>query len=280
MPMHRTLVTTTDGSTESFGVLPHAAFLAQAAGLRLVVLHIVDDATERASAPRQVEALVAQRERSLRREIGSALQRLRIDADVRITRKPAGQRVHETILDEAVRHGAVALAMHSRGDNRMRTAVIGSTALRVLASAHMPVMVTTSQTTNAVPSASYSVLASTDGSARADVLGVALAALLRDAEITVLATRVASDGSVGPPLRLLAERLARWFPPHIPVHLATEHHRDAMMSVPQQLIATAEEHHVQAIAVSTRAFQFPRRFLGSVGLGLLAQSPVPLILAR
>lgn len=278
----RSLVVTTDGSPRSFRVLGHAQQLAAAAKLDLHMLHVFDDSAEQASLPAYMVAdQVARRRKEVESKIRVELRKRRLHAGLTVIMKPVHRRLAETILDGAVSLGAVALAMDSRGENLARTTVLGSTALRVLAGSHLPVMVSADSTREVDKGRSQRILTCADGSAAAESIARSMTAMLLDARLAISVLAI-EEQSLLPPRRTLelATRIARWFPPHIEVQRAIQR-APGRGDIASEIVAAAAANGASAIALTTRGFRLAHRlFPGSIGLAVLAKSPVPVILGR
>jgi nucleotide-binding universal stress UspA family protein len=277
------LVATTDGSARSFGVLPHAARLAEAAHLEFRVLHILDDAFERAAFPGEVQVRVGRRTREVRSAISHELAAIGASARITIRVKSPSQRIWEAIVDEAVALGAVALAMDTRGQNLLRTAVIGSTSLRVLAASHMPVLMTSEATLPARGgNHTFKILACTDGTARSDAIGPAMTSMLlgSDVMISVLRFSEEHDEPMDHSAALRATQFARWFPPNVPVKQIRQLPRGVPLpGVAADVLAVADAEGADVVALATRGHKLRHRILSqSVGIAVLKESRLPVLL--
>ncbi|MCC7363510.1 MAG: universal stress protein [Dehalococcoidia bacterium] len=280
--MRRTLVATTDGSARSFCVFPHAARLADACGLELCVLHVVDDTADRTAFPSDAPFRTARQMAEAYESISEELRRLGIEASIETQVKPPAVRMDQALLDAAVNLGAVALAMDSRGQGLVRTAVAGSTALRVLAESHMPVLMTAGIGPPEPKPGPYEIMACTDGSARADAIGPALALLFRGASASIAVLQVADEEPGLAGALDVAAHLPRWFAPETPVR--TVRYGDlsaARGTVAGNIAAAAAEAGVDVLALATRGFRLSHRIArGSTGIAVLGQSPVPVLFAH
>jgi nucleotide-binding universal stress UspA family protein len=285
--MTRTIVAATDLSERSFDVIPHAARLASAAGLHLVVLHAVNSTAITTAFPNQAERLIEEAAASAHHKIASALQVRGHSLTIHVTWNLPNEPLVDAILDGAVESGAILLAMASRGASLLRAVVPGSTAIRLFAHTHLPVLTTGDAL--APPAADgrpYHILFATDGSAAAEAVAHASAVLLAEGgpwRVTVehVDTPGLGGGVAAERIEARVRQLARWFPPETEVQTAIAAAAGPPAQIAAALCEAAVERQADAIAISSRSFRPLTRVLaGSVGMEVLRRSPVPVIFGR
>lgn len=276
--MQRALVATTDGSERSFRVFPSAIRLAAAARVEFRVLHVIDDTVERTAYPSDAQDRVAKRMIETRARIAEELEKLGTPAQVSMALKPQRVSLAQAILDAAVAMGALALAMDSRGQDLVRVATLGSTARRLLASSHIPILMTSSAFDATPGDGTYRVLACTDGSAAADAIGQALTGLMldADAELAILHLDEPYDEPLPPSAAMAVDQLARWFPSHIQATQVEDPGDEG--DIADRIVAAAAQEGAEVIALASHGFRLARRIgQGSVGMSVLGKSPLPML---
>lgn len=179
------------------------------------------------------------------------------------------------------------MAMDSRGAGALRHALLGSVAMGIIGNSKLPVLVTGQKAEAPAPGGALRLVVTNDGSAAALDVVNELAPLLegREVEVTLLRVYEAAIGDAGRQAEAESaaaelEAVARRFPKEPAVRVAVEAAK-GLEKVDAAIVRVAVECGANAIAMSTHGHSARRHLLaGSVALGVLAKSPVPLILAR
>lgn len=278
------ILVTTDGSPRSLTALPHAAALARAAGSTLTLLRVLDqlmdlgdhfavkldDAVERATA--EWEASLA-----------AALQSAGVEGDSVVVKKEPREDTWRTIIRAADDQGASLIAMDSRGAGAIRHALMGSVSMGILGHTTLPIMITgpkiqpTASQTNG-----YHIVATSDGSPASLAVLRALRPLAETTNVNITLLRLC-----WPAARHSAEDCAaqlRSFRSELPASArVTEEVREMTLTdgAAPAIVAVAGELGASAIAIATHGHSAAYHlFGGSTALGVVSQSPVPVILAR
>ena len=273
MNVKKPVLVTTDGSTHSHRVLPHAALLATALRAPLVLLQVAEGA-----------------ETDIGRAAGDAadtLERLGIEGEVLAEARQAEEETAAAILRVADRLGAAVLSIDSRGHGALRHALHGSVAMDVLKTASLPMLVSgPNLELPAAEAAPYRIVATSDGSPASEAVLSRLAGLAANG-IAVTLLRVHEHEPGGrdneAALRTCREQLEatrRMLPASLSVDIVV---RDIPLGagVDTAIIETAQEVGAHAIAMSTHGHSARRHVvMGSVAMTLLGRSPLPLLLAR
>jgi nucleotide-binding universal stress UspA family protein len=274
MNVKKPVLVTTDGSTHSHRVLPHAALLATALRAPLVLLQVAEGA-----------------ETDIGRAAGDAadtLERLGIEGEVLAEARQAEEETAAAILRVADRLGAAVLSIDSRGHGALRHALHGSVAMDVLKTASLPMLVSgPNLELPAAEAAPYRIVATSDGSPASEAVLSRLAGLAANGGIAVALLRVHEHEPGGrdneAALRTCREQLEtarRMLPASLSVDVVV---RDIPLGagVDTAIIETAQEVGAHAIAMSTHGHSARRHVvMGSVAMTLLGRSPLPLLLAR
>lgn len=277
------LLTTTDNSPHSFRVLPHAALFARALGWELALLRVLDPLVDAAQEPgRTLEEATASATGRWREELRALLDRDGIAGEAMVRLKDRGEDMHQALLRIAGETGAAMLAMDSRGAGALRHALLGSVAMGVVGNSRLPVMVTGGEAQPPQPADRLRIVITNDGSPAALDVANALAPLLEGKNLDVTFLRICDEGEQAreEETRAGLEAMARLIPPGPRVDVAVEPATD-LEKVETAIVRAAQERGAHAIAMSTHGHSARRHLLaGSVALGVLGQSPVPVILAR
>ena len=273
MNANKTVLVTTDGSTHSHRVLPHAALLAAALGSRLTLLSVLD----RSQVDGRTEA-----------ELRATLARVGIDGDTRAERQDDGESTATTILRVARQLDAACLALDSRGYGAIRHVLHGSVALDLLQNAGLPLLVSGPNLEHEAPDAEpYRIVAANDGSPASEAVLRALAPLLEAGRFVVTLVRVhehepggRDDAAAMETCREELTRARGLLPGGLKVEtLVREIPRGG--GVDTAIIEKALELNAHAIALSTHGISASHHVLmGSVATIMLGRSPLPLLLAR
>lgn len=282
------IVVTTDGSPRSLGVLPHAREFAMATGSELILLRVLDpkkDVKRRSGVAvhKDVEPRLAE----WREQLATALNSASVPGEPMVDVMQRGERVHESILRVADELGAAMIALASRGSNMVRRAVLGSVATRVLGCSTLPIFVGGPDLKEPGRYRRYRILATSDGSPASRQVLDAIDPFLKSGAIDVelLRVYVATVGDQGEPVELakcrreMAELRAQ-----LASGVRVRSHVSALGSfniVENEILDSAHQMRVRAIAMSTHGHSARHHLLlGSMSLGILARSPLPVILAR
>jgi nucleotide-binding universal stress UspA family protein len=277
------VLVTTDGSDRSRHVLPHAARLAAETHQELRLVRVLDPLLDAANVvtPSLDDAL-AEVKRSWEPQLRAMVAESGPGTYEIATRKH-GENVSGTILRVATDCGATIIALDTRGSGALRHALLGSTAMEVAGAGRFPVFLT-GQHVHEVPSApGYHILAAYDGSQKA--LGVLralepllTAATVRLSVLTVVKGVKAPLEPQGSDSELEAVRSA------LPAGFAFDfvvHPIPPGGGIDAAIVNQAVERNAHAIALSSHGHSAGRHiFAGSTAMGILGQSPLPVILAK
>ena len=273
MNAKRPVLVTTDGSSHSHRVLPHAALLAGALDTRVTLLHVLEKSEARGGAEAELRA---------------TLVRLGIDGDVRAEAPQNRERPAAAILRMSKQMDAACLAMDSRGHGAIRHALHGSVALDVFKSAGLPLLVSGPNLEPAVRRAEpYRIVLANDGSPASEAVLRALSPLIESGSFEVTLLRVhehepggKDDAAAMEVCRQELTRARGLLPSDASVEtLVREIPRGA--GVDTAIIEKALELNAHAIALSTHGQSAMRHVvMGSMATTMLGRSPLPLILAR
>jgi nucleotide-binding universal stress UspA family protein len=267
----RPVLVTTDGSSRSHRVLPHAAVLADALGTRVLLVSVVDEA----EVP---QAKV---------DLSATLSRLGIAGDVLAAAAQPKEDVAAAILRLAREADAALVALDSQGHGALHHVLHGSVTHALLRQADRPLLV---GGPNLEPPASrepYGLLITTDGSPASEAVLRALAPLLTPDRFEVTLLRVHEHESAGEDNAAALEACQRQLeqarallPEALKVTLLVrEIPRGG--GVDTAIIEKALELNVRAIGLSTHGMSASEHVLmGGLATLLLGRSPLPLILAR
>lgn len=282
------LLTATDSSPRSLRVLPHAAKFASGLGLELVLARVFDPRVDAASERGVTLAEATESAtRRWREELQALLQREGIAGEALVGQKGRAEEMHAALLRTAEEAGAVMLAIDSRGAGALRHALLGSVAMGVVGGSKLPVLVTGQAAEPPAPAGPLRIIVTNDGSPAALDVVNELVPLLAGKRVAVTLLRVyeATIGDAGKQAEeeqaLAALRqVAALFPGGPLVDVVVEAVRE-FEKVDAAIVRIARERGANAIAMSTHGHSARRHLLaGSVALGVLGKSTMPLILAR
>ena len=267
------ILCTTDGSHQSLHVLPHAATFARATGMEIALVRIYEDdgrAEENSDRPQSLHTALA--------EYG-------IGGRVIVAERGTNEDTATAIARVASEAGAAIIAMDSRGVGAMRHAIFGSTAINVLRKSPCPVFVTGPAAGPASAADPYRLAITTDGSPASRSAFVKLGPLLESACIPVEIIGVYVPALADAPLTIELERreatcraaaamLPQCIHSTVGVTRAEEFERTE-----HAIVRAAHEAGASAIAMGTHGRgRSLHLFLGSVALGTVERSDLPVIL--
>lgn len=267
------ILCTTDGSPQSLHVVPHAAAFARAAGMEIALARVYEDdhrAGDDGSRAAAVEAML--------NDHGIAGRAI-------VAERGKDEDTASAIARVASEAGASIIAMDSRGVGAMRHAIFGSTAINVLRKSRCPVFVTGPAAGAASTADRYQLAITTDGSPASRAAFVKLGPILESACMPVAVIGVYVEALADAPLTIELERreatcraAAAMLPGCIPssVHVtrAAEFERTE-----HAIVHAAHEVGASAIAMGTHGRgRSLHLFLGSVALGTVERSDLPVIL--
>lgn len=277
------ILVTTDGSDRSRQVLPHAARLARETGQRLRLVRVIDPLTDAANvlSPSLAEALA-----EVKRRWEPGMQAMLAESGegtIDIPERRHGESVSGTVVRVANECGATLIATATRGSGALRHALLGSTAMEIVGAGGPPVMLT-GQHVHEVPAApGYHIVAAYDGSQAAlGVLG-ALEPILLTGRVRLTVVTVVKG--VKAPLEPQGDETERAAVRGVlPEGFAFEfvvHPIPVGGGIDAAIVNQAVERDAHAIAISTHGHSAARHvFAGSTALGILGQSPLPVIVSR
>ena len=267
------ILCTTDGSHQSLHVVPHAAALAQAMGLELALTRIYEGGS---AAPDDGERV---------KELHAALGECGATGRPIVAWRQDGEDTASAIARVAAEAGASLIAMDSRGVGAVRHAVFGSTAINVLRKSGCPVFVTGPAAGPAARAEGYHLAITTDGSPASRSAFVKLGPLLEASCLPVSVIGVYVPELADAPLTIELERreatcraaaamLPGCITPSVRVVRGEEFERTE-----HAIIRAAHEAGANAIAMGTHGRgRSLHLFLGSVALGTVERSDLPVIL--
>jgi len=267
------MLCTTDGSHQSLHVLPHAAAFARAAGMEIALARVYEEGEGWPDHDVRREALHA------------ALAECGAGGRVIEEGRGTGESTAGAIARAAANAGATMIAMDTRGVGAMRHAIAGSTAIDVLRGSRLPVFVTGPGTGPAAKADGYRLAITTDGSPASRAAFVKLGPLLEASCMPVSVVGVYVPELADAPLTIELERreatcraaaamLPACITPSVGVVRAEEYERTE-----HAIIRAAHEIGASAIAMGTHGRgRSLHLFLGSVALGTVERSDLPVIL--
>lgn len=269
--MYQRILVPLDGSPFSEEVIPHAAGLASVHGTELVLLRIVDKASDERQAKDYIDALATTH---------GATGLCRVDSGD----------AARAILDEAGRAPATLLAMTSRGHSGLMELVLGSVARRVVRGAGAPVLVyhpTGTKAPTRAPVAPRSVVVPLDGSPLPEAMAQDAARFARWAGAgleVVSAVQPAAAAKVGGAPGREMPTLESGYVHSQAVELARQHGVNADWEVlhgdPVDAITghVAGRRDVILAMVTRRQDALEAALLGSVTSGCLRRAGVPILM--
>lgn len=267
------LLCTTDGSHQSLHVLPHAAAFAHAAGMEVALARIYDAGEGGDGAGSRVQGL-----HSALAECGAAGRAI-------VAERRKGEDTASAIARVAAEAGAAMIALDSRGVGAMRHAIVGSTAIDLLRKSPCPIFVTGPAAGPPASSSEYRLAITTDGSPASRAAFVKLGPLLEASCLAVSVIGVYVPELADAPLTIELERreatcraaaamLPGCITPSVRVVRGEEFERTE-----HAIIRGCHEARANAIAMGTHGRgRSLHLFLGSVALGTVERSDLPVIL--
>jgi nucleotide-binding universal stress UspA family protein len=278
------LIVTTDGSERSLRVLPAARQFAEAAGADVSLLRVLDPrqdlSGELAPTVKEATERVAARWRV---ELEEVLRANGIAGQVEIPLRGRAEDIYRVILGAAKAGECDMIAMATRGAGLLRHAFLGSAGMGVLANASVPVMLTSGETDLPELRGTYHVVLTDDGSPASEsiipvVSRVLVPGRMRVTVLYISGARIESD----PPeaIRERLEGVRRRLPEGVESQVAIQE-IPLLAGVDSAIVAFARENGANAIASATHGHSARRHLVaGSVAMGVLKHSPVPVIMAR
>lgn len=282
------IVVTTDGSLRSFSVLPHARAFAAATGAELILLRVLDPSHDverrRGVAAHQAATMVTNQ---WKEELAAVLESFGVSAHPMVSVMRKGERVHDAILRVADEAEAQMIALTSRGSGPVGHALFGSVAMGVVGCSGLPVFTAGPNLAGVRRHRRYRILATTDGSETSRRVLNAIEPFLTGPKIAVALLRVymATVGDRGDRVEMAecrdeVQALKRTFAPGTVAGVIVSR-LPALHTLHSEIVSKAMGLHANAIAMSTHGHSARHHLLaGSTALGVLAQSPVPVIFAR
>ncbi|MCC7364902.1 MAG: universal stress protein [Dehalococcoidia bacterium] len=283
------LVVTTDGSDRSLCVLPHAAAFAEAAGLPLVVMRVLDpwhDAGDEFAL--KLDEAIAKVSDRWRTELAPKIEAAGATAEIHIGQRKRGEDMYRSILREATDLDAGMLAMDTRGaGGAVRHALFGSVAMSVVSHTEMPVMTSGACIAVAEKPAPYHLLITADGSEGANAVFTEVGPLLAGGGVKVTLATIYEpkfgDAGDEPEMRKAHARLEGLrgrLPADIDVDIVVRR-IEALGGVDTAIMEVAHDVGANAIAIATHGHSARYHLLaGSTALGIVKRSELPVILAR
>lgn len=278
------VLVTTDGSERSLHALPHAAAFARATGSRLTLLRVLDPLLDLGNQfALHVDEAVDKTAATWRGELASALTGAGITGDAIIARKLHGEDTWDTIIRVASGIGASLIAMDTRGAGAVRHALLGSVAMGLVGHAELPIMVTGPSIQPPAADSSYRIVATTDGSPASLAVVRALEPIIETGAVDVTLLRLCWPGTADHSAADCTAQL-RAFRQGLPdSQRVTEDVREMSLvnGAAPAIITVAQALGASAIAMATHGHSAAYHlFGGSTALGVVTQSPLPVILTR
>jgi nucleotide-binding universal stress UspA family protein len=278
------IIVTTDGSERSRHAIPHAAAFAQALGMQLGLLQIIDPEEIKPgplSWPRRLKAAIAQQEGLL----SAIAAEESVEAQPLVGALHKGESTADAILRCADEQGGQMIVMDSRGHSTLRHTLLGSVTMGVLAGSEIPLMVTGPEIVPPRAADGYRIVATSDGSKASEDIFAALLPFLSRVQVDLLTVYVPRLGDAGDQAEMAAchdklTDLQRQLPQLSQCQTIVK--RAVDLELPEAIvIETARELGANALAMSTHGHSAQRHFLlGSFAAACIARSPVPVFLAR
>jgi nucleotide-binding universal stress UspA family protein len=283
------ILITTDGSDVSKQAIPHAGRLAAALDARLLLVRVLNALTdlgdvEGVGVAEAVERAAA----SWRADLEAMLAEAGVAGEALVARQHRTEDIHSAILRVAAERDGALIAMHARGVGAIRHALLGSVALGVLGHTPLPLLLTGAKVGQpAKAPGSYHIVVTSDGSPASAGIVPALRTILTSPGVRVTLLRICElrSGRASPQgeveaARAQLERLRLQLPAttrsEVVVCLCT-----GSEDVSSAIIGAARSAGADALAMATHGHSALHHLLaGSVALGVLAESPIPLILCR
>lgn len=279
------VLVTTDGSERSLHALPHAAAFARATGSQLTLLRVLDPLLDVGDQfALHVDEAVEKTTAAWHRDLSGALANAGITGDALVVEKVHGEDTWDSIISAATGMSASIIAMDTRGAGAVRHALLGSVAMGLVGHAELPVMVT-GPSIHPPPSttAGYRILATTDGSPASLAVIRALGTIIETGAVDITLLRLCWPGTASHGAPDCAAQL-RQFRESLPdSQRVTEEVREMALvnGAAPAIVAVAQELGASAIAMATHGHSAAYHlFGGSTALGVVTQSPLPVILTR
>ena len=278
------VLVTTDGSERSLHALPHAAAFARATGSQITLLRVLDPLLDVGNQfALHVDEAVEKVSAAWQAELTSTLAGAGISGDALVARKVHGEDTWDTIIRVAGSLGASLIAMDTRGAGAVRHAILGSVAMGLVGHAELPIMVTGPSIQPPAADSSYRIVATTDGSPASLAVVRALGPILETGAVDVTLLRLCWPGTASHSTADCAAQL-RAFRQGLPDSLRVMEDVREMALVngaAPAIITVAQELGASAIAMATHGHSAAYHlFGGSTALGVVTQSPLPVVLTR
>lgn len=278
------ILVTTDGSPRSLTAVPHAAALARATGSTLTLVRVLDQLMDLGDhLAVKLDDAVARATADWEARLAAALQSAGVEGDAVVVKKEPREDTWRTIIRAADDQGATLIAMDSRGAGAVRHALMGSVSMGILGHTSLPVMITGPSIQPMASQANgYHIVATSDGSPASLAVLRALRPLAESANVNVTLLRLCWPGASHSSEDCAAQ--LRSFRAELPDSArVTEVVREMTLTdgAAPAIVAVAGELGASAIAIATHGHSAAYHlFGGSTALGVVSQSPVPVILAR
>jgi nucleotide-binding universal stress UspA family protein len=285
------ILVTTDGSRRSLRVLPHAARLAAVTRTSLLLTRVLDPLTDCGDvvAPSLAEATRVVSAR-WQKELDALAAGSGVAATASVVVKARQESLAHAIMRHAEEREVRLIAIATQGGGFLRRVALGSVAVGVLTETTLPVLLGGPKLRAPQDAKPYRVLVTTDGSHAAGLTLPGLRHVLElapsaDVALELLRVHEAAFYQQAPALALaesdkqlaaFRRRAPRRFAIESEVREAERHGR-----VPEEILASAEAHHADAVWMSTHGASWSHQVLvGSIALAMVERSPVPVVLTR
>lgn len=282
-----TLLVAIDTSHSASPVVAHAAAFARAAGLHLNVTRVLDPMLDYVGGPDTSETVAASVRASWEDEMRKLLEANGATGSTRVTLMRQGERIHQAIVRAAMEADAQAIALGSHGASVMRHAVLGSVAMGVVGNTELPVFVVGPRADAPPEGDAYNIVVAEESDKGTQAPLARLAPLmdgntLRLTLLNVYESRLGDRGEreemVAANVRLGEQRDSFPFADRVDVVVRALHDFERLDGA---ILRIADETSAQAVCMTTRGHSTRRHILaGSVAVGVLKHSPVPVMLLR
>ena len=278
------VLVTTDGSERSLRALPHAVAFARATGSQVTLLRVLDPRLDLGDQPGlSLEDAVKTATAEWQSAMAATIVKTGVDGNALVLRKARREDTWEAIVRAADDIGAALIAMDSRGAGAIRHALFGSVAMDLVGHTELPVMVTGPNIQPPATHDDYRIVATSDGSPASLAVVRALRPMIAASDIDITLLKLCWPA--GPDHRAAdcaaqLKALRQGLP--VSARVSEEVREMTLINgAAPAIVAVAEELGASAIAIATHGHGAAYHlFGGSTALGIVSQSPLPVILCR
>lgn len=282
-----TLLVAIDSSHSASPVVAHAAAFARSAGLAMHVTRVLDPMLDYVGGPDTSDEVAASVRAAWEEEMRELLLQHGATGHTHVTLMRQGERVHQAIVRAAEEAGAKAIAIGSHGASVLRHAVLGSVAMGVVGNTDLPVFIVGPRSEGPAEGDGYRILVAEESDEAGQAPLSRLAPIMENGtlQLTLLNVYEQRLGDRGEREemqaavdRLSQQRDALPFADRVDVVVRALHDFERLDGA---ILRIADETGCNAVAISTRGHSTRRHILaGSVGVGVLKHSHVPVLMLR